>query len=319
MTESVLTRRPAGGFHHEALFYRGEEQFVAASAAFLRAAAAAGEPSLVATSPEKIEMVRGDLGANAGEVEFVDMREIGRNPARIIPMWQAYVAEHPGRPLRGIGEPVWPGRTDDELAECIGHEELLNAAFQATPLWLLCPYDTAHLEPDAVAAAQRTHPHVIADEERGPSADYRGDESRALTDPLPEPPRVLDELAFEGSLASVRLLVAKHAAATGLGGERTDSLVLAVSEVAANSLRHGGGRGSLRTWHSGRALVCEIRDDGRITEPLTGRRRPHPDAVGGRGLWIANHLCDLVQVRSTATGTVVRLHMTTATATAKSA
>ena len=32
------------------------------------------------------------------------------------------------------------------------------------------------------------------------------------------------------------------------------------------------------------------------------------DRAGGRGLWIANQLCDLVQVRSGAAGTTVRLH-----------
>jgi hypothetical protein len=29
----------------------------------------------------------------------------------------------------------------------------------------------------------------------------------------------------------------------------------------------------------------------------------------GRGLWIANQLCDLVQIRSSAAGTVVRMQM----------
>ena len=30
--------------------------------------------------------------------------------------------------------------------------------------------------------------------------------------------------------------------------------------------------------------------------------------MGGRGVWLANQLCDLVQIRSGAAGTVVRLH-----------
>jgi anti-sigma regulatory factor (Ser/Thr protein kinase) len=55
--------------------------------------------------------------------------------------------------------------------------------------------------------------------------------------------------------------------------------------------------------------VCEIRDDGRIGDPLIDRRRPHADQRGGRGLWIANQLCDLVQLRSLPTGGVARLHM----------
>jgi hypothetical protein len=33
-----------------------------------------------------------------------------------------------------------------------------------------------------------------------------------------------------------------------------------------------------------------------------------PDAYSGRGIWIANQLCELVQIRSAPPGTVVRVH-----------
>jgi anti-sigma regulatory factor (Ser/Thr protein kinase) len=42
---------------------------------------------------------------------------------------------------------------------------------------------------------------------------------------------------------------------------------------------------------------------------MADRIRPDQLAWGGRGLWLANQLCDLVQIRSGARGTVVRLHM----------
>ena len=85
--------------------------------------------------------------------------------------------------------------------------------------------------------------------------------------------------------------------------------MLAVGELAANSVRHGGGRGILRIWRTEAALVCEVRDRGHIDDPLVGRRRPPLAQLGGRGLWIANSVCDLVQVRSNAQGTAVRVHM----------
>ena len=40
-------------------------------------------------------------------------------------------------------------------------------------------------------------------------------------------------------------------------------------------------------------------------DPLAGRERPAGLGDAGRGLWIVNQLCDLVQVR----GGVVRLHV----------
>jgi anti-sigma regulatory factor (Ser/Thr protein kinase) len=82
----------------------------------------------------------------------------------------------------------------------------------------------------------------------------------------------------------------------------------AVNEVATNSVRHGGGTGSLRIWQEHAALVCEIRDSGRFSDPLADRQRPSLVHSAPRGLWLANQLCDLVQIRNFADGTVIRLH-----------
>ena len=109
-------------------------------------------------------------------------------------------------------------------------------------------------------------------------------------------------------VADVRRLVGEHDAAAGLRPDRIADLVLAVAEVMANSIRYGGGQGILRTWRPEDALVVEIADAGHITDPLVGRRPPSEQAEGGHGLWLANQLCDLVQVRSSPAGTAVRLH-----------
>ena len=86
-------------------------------------------------------------------------------------------------------------------------------------------------------------------------------------------------------------------------------MVVAVNEVATNSVRHGGGRGMVRIWHDADRVVCEVRDAGLIRDPLTDRRRPDSDPTAARGLWLANQLCDLVQIRSLPGRSVVRLHM----------
>ncbi|HEY1450507.1 MAG TPA: ATP-binding protein, partial [Solirubrobacteraceae bacterium] len=88
-----------------------------------------------------------------------------------------------------------------------------------------------------------------------------------------------------------------------------EDFVLAVNELATNSVQHGGGGGMLRVWQEPGALVCDVRDRGFIEDPLAGRRRPPIDQYGGRGLWLVNRLCDLVQIRSSPSGTVVRVHM----------
>ena len=130
-----------------------------------------------------------------------------------------------------------------------------------------------------------------------------------LGDRLPDPTAETAEIEFvRGSLDDVRRFVSHEATTAGIHAGKTVDLVLAVNEVATNSVIHGGGAGRLRAWVTPDAFVCEVVDGGRINRPLVGRARPRADGENGRGLWLANQLCDLVQVRSTGVGTIVRLY-----------
>ena len=162
-----------------------------------------------------------------------------------------------------------------------------------------------------LAEAKRTHPVV---RERGTARASAGFPSPLATEPfhgvLPEPPGPVPEYPFGiGDLALVRRIVSESAEAAGLAEPRVAELVLCVSELAANSVLHGGGTGILRTWIEDAAVACEVRDRGAIRDRLTGRLRPAVDALHGRGVWFANTMCDLVQIRSQADGTVVRVRM----------
>ena len=106
------------GFRHEALIYAGAADFLAAAVPFIRGALEAGEPALVAVSRANTQLLEGKLGKDASQVRFADMEMVGLNPARIIPFWRDFLDENGSRPVRGIGEPVWPGRGSDEIDEC---------------------------------------------------------------------------------------------------------------------------------------------------------------------------------------------------------
>jgi anti-sigma regulatory factor (Ser/Thr protein kinase) len=300
-----------GGYRHEAFLYSGKDEFLAGTLPFIRRAVSAGNPILVAVSGEKIGTLCSSLGADAEQVGFADMAGVGSNPARIIARWQAFISEYAGAmQLCGIGEHAYPGRSPAELAECELHEALLNVAFDAaTPFWLLCPYDVVTLPRQVIEGVQRTHPFVARGEQRRPSGAFRQlDPASPFDRPAPPRPAQTAFLPFSsGDLRRVRAFVTGAAEQAGLGHERATGMTLAVSEIASNSLRHGGGRGELRIWTDGRSLVCEVSDSGHITEPLAGRVRPAPDAGGGAGLWLANQLCDLVEIYSSARGTTVRL------------
>jgi anti-sigma regulatory factor (Ser/Thr protein kinase) len=312
---SMSAPSPVEKFRHEALLYSGWAEFVAGTVPFIREGVEAGEPVLVVESIDKIEMLRVALGGDADAVLFADMAEVGSNPARIIPAWNEFVRRHGGggQRLRGIGEPIWKGRSPDELIECQRHESLLNVAFgHGEPWWLLCPYDTEKLDSSVIDEARRSHEYVMEQSEMRRSETFRGlEESGAPFDvPLPDRATSVGEMKFgPDDLGSVRYLVSRHAQASGLDAGRADELMTAVNEVATNSIRHGEGGGSLRVWQEQAAVVCEIRDSGRFSNPLADRERPSPIHTGPRGLWLANQLCDLVQIRNFADGTVIRLHM----------
>lgn len=299
------------GLRHEALFYTHPGELERSLVEFVGGGIEAGQPTLVVLAAHWISTLSHRL-PSSDYVEYEDMTELGRNPARLISRWNDFVGAHGSedRPLRGVGEPVWPGRSAEQVEECQIHEELLNLAFDPSHPWtLLCPYDIDSLDPAVVERARLTHPHPGGETQLPPPTV---DESlRLLEGPLPSPPPVSVTYRFAvEDLRDLRRFVMREATLAGIGDKRED-FVLGVDEVATHSLVHGDGCGEIRMWKTERSVVCEVLDDDRIRDPLVGRRRPPAGRPAGHGLWLANQLCDLVQVRSRPTGTVVRLHMFT--------
>jgi anti-sigma regulatory factor (Ser/Thr protein kinase) len=120
-------------------------------------------------------------------------------------------------------------------------------------------------------------------------------------------------LTYTTDLSAVRTLVREQARHAGLTRDRAIDLELAVSEVAANTVRHaaaqGHRQGTLRVWCTADEIVCEIRDGGVIADALAGRRQPAPGALAGHGLWLVHQVCDQVEIASGADGTLVRMRM----------
>jgi anti-sigma regulatory factor (Ser/Thr protein kinase) len=299
-------------FRHEALFYRDDREFLDETVPLVRDAVGNGAPVLVAVPKARSERLRVALGEDAADVGFADMEELGRNPGRIISAWRDFVGRHAGAgsPPLGIGEPAWPGRSRAELIECDRHESLLNLAFDTGRLWrLVCPYDASGLDAAVLDAARRNHPHVCEGGVTSSSGGY--DRGRHFgVPPLPEPASEPATLRFaHNQLGIVRDFVTREAARAGIAGQRLADLVLAIDELATNTLRYAAGHGTLRTWQEDGSLLCEVADGGHIADPLAGRGLPPPEELGGRGLWLVNQLCDLVQVRAAPGGSVVRVHM----------
>ncbi|MEW1914348.1 sensor histidine kinase [Kitasatospora sp. NPDC085895] len=302
------------GLRHILFPFEGEDRFLAGALSFVEGALGADEAVVVAVSDPHEELIRQALAdtGTADRVSFLDTAELSRNPGRLIPVWQAWIekASREGRPVRAISENPWAGRTSAESTELRYQEWLLNRAFADAPIWwLLCPFDTvADAAGTTLAALERTHPLVLRD--AGPTTGSAYTDEPYAFEPLTDPCDPDEALAFTaGQLASVRDRITVCAGRHALAGDRLRDLLLAATEVAANSIKYAGG-GTLRTWAEETRFVCEFRDSGHIADPMAGLVRPTVGQVGGRGLWLAQQMCDLVQIRSSAeNGTTVRLAM----------
>jgi anti-sigma regulatory factor (Ser/Thr protein kinase) len=298
------------GFSHCALIYQDVPDGVAAVLAFVRDGVARGEPVALAVCGPTARLLRGALGDGHPGVEFHEMSELGRNPGRIMSAASDFAGRHPGQAVRWLEEPVWPGRSPAEVTEAIRHEALVNLAFRVMPVSVMCLYDLMRLSPALATCAEQTHPVVSVGGHTQVSGGYLGPGvlPRESDWPLPKEPAGATRLFYSADLRPVREAVASQAAKAGLARGRAADLMIAVSEVAANTVQHTPDGGWLRIWHTDDEIVCQVRDHGTIDDPLVGRRRPD-QASDGYGLWVVNQICDLVELRSASGGTIVRLHM----------
>lgn len=297
---------------HQALFYRDRDQYLDGIAAFIRPALEHGQPVAIAVPEPRLDLLRNHLGALTSEVELIDMVQLGRNPARIIPAVQALINRHTGRRLHYVGEAIWPGRSPGEIREAARHDALINLAWPGGEIEFLCPYDATSLDDAALADAELTHPCVIRDRRCEASPAYA--ESAVppgCEQPLPEPPADALIVSFGShDLRDLRGAISDHAASAGLPKARAGEFMTAVNELTSNTVKHAQSRGTLRLWRAGGELVCQIDDSGHIADPLAGRRR-EITGEGGLGLWIVNQLCDLVEIRTSPHGTAIRVHAVT--------
>ena len=135
----AVTAAGNGRFRHRALFYRGRGEYLSALGGFIRASRARGEAIFVAVPKDKAQLVRRELGDDSAQVTLVDMAELGRNPARIIPAVLTYAGKHGDQHVCFIGEPIWPGRTAAEIQEATRHEALINLALRDSPVSCCLP------------------------------------------------------------------------------------------------------------------------------------------------------------------------------------
>ena len=310
MATAASDKEVVAQFRHLAVFYDTAQDYLDQVGRFVRDGLAAREPVLVAVPADRLRTLRRALNGTADAVTFTDMQQLGRNPARIIPAIRRFTNAHPGR-TRFVGEPIWAGRTEAETREATRHEALINAAFADVPTTILCPYDRAGLDGQALEQAHQTHPVIAVHGTSGPSQAYSGIDLALAIGGEPQPPAPADAAVLSyhrGNLPHVRRFTHDQASQAGLAGQDRDDLVIAVHELTANTIAHAHGHGTLRIWTEKERLVCEVTDTGRISDPLAGRRLSSTPHESGDGLPVVHQVCDFVEVRSGSFGTNIRVH-----------
>lgn len=295
---------------HEALLYRNPEHLSNVVAHFAIDAAQAGEPLLVVLPEASHELVRNAVAPTGADTHFEAMSARGRNPSCLLDLFEDWIAGHDG-PVRVIDEPVWPGRSHAEVVEVLRHEAAINHALASAEISILCPYDAAHLDADVLEGAELTHPRLITNG-TGRASERYGDPLELLAgERWPQEPRKdpVSELDFDGDLHALRSAVAGDPVAEMLGRERREDLVFVINEAATNAVKHGDGHCMARIWQDGETVVSEVQTRSPLADALVGRRRPDHGAETGRGLWLINQVCDLVELRTGACGTTVRMHL----------
>jgi anti-sigma regulatory factor (Ser/Thr protein kinase) len=213
--------------------------------------------------------------------------------------------------IRIVGDlaPVTFGATWDWWAR---YESAINHAYDDFPLWSMCAYDIRLTPPGVLTDVARTHPRTAALDGRHPRSDTYTDPVAYLSEDRAVPPDPLQATAPALELLAP-LPVDARRAVRGLNDgrldiDRVDDLVVAVSEVVTNALRHGRPPVVLRAWRGADRLVVTVSDGGSgPKDPFAGLLPAGNGSAGGRGLWISHQSCDHVTARRTPEAFTIRL------------
>jgi anti-sigma regulatory factor (Ser/Thr protein kinase) len=303
------------GFVHSALFYHSQQEYLDFVVRFVVDGSAMDEPVLVALPGDKLALLRGELSrARDGlpaELEMADSTEVARNPSRFLATECSFAAEHADRRVRIASQLVWPGRTADEWLACVEHEALVDGEFEGREVTALCLYDAGRLDDDVLAGARSTHPLLWKCGSVRLSDEYAPDEALArCNQPLPSNPGAVTYTVRKATdLHPARSFAVDYAAWIGLSPDGIEDLQLIATELATNSLMYTDGACQLAFWRQDENLVCEARDNGRLDDPLAGRRNPGAGGNASRGLFLVNAMADLVRTHTTKTGTTIQAYL----------
>ncbi|MFI6919698.1 anti-sigma factor RsbA family regulatory protein [Nonomuraea spiralis] len=312
-----MRRERAQSLKHVAVPYDSDRAFLDLVVPRVRAALDEDRRVLVINRPSRLALLAEALGGDARRIDSRPSSAWYGHPHRMLAAYHEYTR---GRPTLVVGEPVWTGLSEPRVQDLIRYDSVINAALAAAPLVMMCLYDQRHVPEPVRELTPVVHPLLLGAGGETASSLFVEPHDLVLDGdhaPFPEPGPGAHTVRFTArELKRLRQTVGDYARTAGMDRNLISSLVLGVSEVAANSIEHGAGFGTITMWVEGRELVCEIADPGgALDDPLPGYIPPEPESPRGYGLWISRQLCDRVRLRHEGGVSRVRLHLSLDSAT----
>ncbi|MDD7969278.1 ATP-binding protein [Actinomycetospora lemnae] len=298
-------------FRHVGIAYRDEEDLVAALAPLLDAARVRGD--VVWVSDDRVRSLVEDYLGPDDDVVVDD-------PARPYSWSGQTTASRRADGLRALAD-------DGRAALIVGDRTSVGSpdtwsvvdasttlACAGLPATLVCLTDATLGDDDAERYLAWNHAEVFTGPTATPNTRLRTPEDVLASVPAPPAPALGPadlETTFAGvaALREVRRTAKAQAREAGLDEERVDGCVMAVGELASNSIEHGPGSGTVSWWTRPGRVVAQIDDTGHMTTTTPGLRRPGVRSVRGRGVWLARQLSDVLHLWTGVDGTHVRVEV----------
>jgi len=306
-----VRRERAQSLKHVAVPYDSDRAFVDLVAPHVRAALDEDRRVLVINRPDRLALLAEALDGDAGRIDSRPSTAWYGHPHRMLAAYHEYTR---GRPTLVVGEALWAGMSERAVTDLIRYDSVINAALAPAPSIMMCLYDLRQVPESVLALQPVVHPLLLGPGGLAPSGSFVEPHELVLDGdrvPFPAPGPDAHTVRFTArELKRLRQTVGDYARAAGMDRNLITSIVLSVSEIAANSVEHGAGFGTIAMWVEGRELVCEIADPGgALDDPLPGYIPPEPESPRGYGLWISRQLCDRVDLRAEGDVLRVRLHL----------
>ncbi|MCM4084152.1 sensor histidine kinase [Paractinoplanes hotanensis] len=312
------------GTAHTALIVDSGEELLPVLVPELRRSAGRYDEILLVVGKETRTLLAEHIGELDGALRWGDPSAFYQRLGFAYESFRRYLAEQhaAGRRVHVVAEPdltsgVDAGMRADRAAAYLAYEAFCNETYAPYGAAVTCIWNQRHHPANVLDGVRATHRYLLTAAGRVPSPPYLGPE-RYLAErhdlPLQPPPADIDHevvLAEVAELSRLRAVLHSWTGEHHFTGEPADDVVVAVVEVAANGLRHGAAPVHVRAWHHKATFIVQCDDTaGRPIPATAGYRRPQlaHAAPGGRGLWLARQLADVVIIDSARGRTSVRLH-----------